>query len=483
MPFEAHGRIALDAMNETATAESDLLSALVAAIEDRSAKGIASATGRLISSGEITPGTRLPTVRAIAGVLGVSPARVDAAWRILASEGLLETAGRRGTFALGPRAPAGPLRWWSLPGSSNRFKTDLSTGEPDPALLPPLAPVVGRAGERVGATANYAGPALLPELEQLLRVRYRPEPEAIALASGGLDALDALLRVTVQFGDKVIIEEPGYPPALDLIEAHGGVPLPVGLDEEGVRSDALAAALELEPRVLMLQPVAQNPTGVTMSEARARELAGLVRGRRVLVIEDDHALGLTTRSAANLAVHAPDETVRVLSFSESYGPDLRLAAILGPARLLERVLARRVIGPRWVSRLLQMILVILLDDPETTRAVERAWETYADRRARLAAELSRLGVATGGIEGLNLWIPVGREREAVHALAAQSISVAPGAPFFIRSSHEPHIRVTSGLIAEGHAELAVAIAGAARLATPFRSPETTSLLQHSKGSE
>jgi DNA-binding transcriptional MocR family regulator len=471
VPLVAHGRIAPDAMEKSATAMSQLLSVLVAAIEDRSAKGIASATGRLISSGEIAPGTRLPTVRAIAAEFGVSPARVDAAWRILAGEGVLETAGRRGTFVLGPRAAAAPSRWWSLPGSSNRFKTDLSTGEPDPALLPPLAPVVGRAGERVGAPANYTGPALLPELEQLLRLRYPPEPESVALANGGLDALDSLLRVTLRFGDRVLVEEPGYPPAFDLIEAQGGVPVPVGLDEEGILPDALAAALELDPRVLILQPAAQNPTGVTMSESRARQLAEFVRDAGLLVIEDDHALGITSGSAASLAAHAPDQTARVLSFSESYGPDLRLAAILGPARILERVIARRILGPRWASRLLQTILVILLESADTTRAVERAWATYAQRRARLAAELGRLGVPTGGSEGLNLWIPVGREREAVHALAAQSISVAPGAPFFVRSSHEPHIRVTSGLIAEGHAELAVAIAGAARLANPFRSSE------------
>jgi DNA-binding transcriptional MocR family regulator len=101
--------------------------------------------------------------------------------------------------------------------------------------------------------------------------------------------------------------------------------------------------------------------------------------------------------------------------------------------------------------------------------VRHARSVYTERRKRLVTELDRLGITSTGADGINLWISVLREREAVHALAAQGISVAPGEPFFLRPNPPAFIRVTCGSVLDGYAELAVAIAGAARPAAPSRS--------------
>ena len=94
-----------------------LIPVLTEAIDDRSARGIARAVGRLISAGEIGPGTRLPTVRDLAAALGTSPARIDAAWRALAAKGVIDAQGRRGSFARGAQAGGvAPSRWWGLTG-------------------------------------------------------------------------------------------------------------------------------------------------------------------------------------------------------------------------------------------------------------------------------------------------------------------------------------------------------------------------------
>src|SRR4030081_2791599 len=151
-----------------------LTSVLADAIEDRSAHGIAAAVGRLIGAGDISPGTRLPTVRELAAVLGTSPARVDAAWRALAEKGVSETQGCRGSFARGGPHPVAPSRWWGLTGSANQFKLDLSTGAPDQSLLPHLDAAVSRSAERL-ALSSYQGPSVIPELEQTLRARWRAQ--------------------------------------------------------------------------------------------------------------------------------------------------------------------------------------------------------------------------------------------------------------------------------------------------------------------
>ena len=449
-----------------------LIPVLTDAIDDRSARGIARAVGRLISAGEIGPGTRLPTVRDLAAALGTSPARIDAAWRALAAKGVIDTQGRRGSFARG--APAGgvaPSRWWGLTGPANQFKLDLSTGAPDPALLPRLDAAFSRSAERLALT-GYQGPSVVPELEQILRARWRPhgEPERVTVVSGALDAIDRLLAVTVQFGVRVLVEEPGYPPVFDLVEAHGAEAVPVCLDDEGVSPAALQEALACKPRAFIVQPRAQNPTGIAMTASRARELARVLQSAgEITVLENDHSADLATGRAVTLARHLPERTVRIVSFSKSHGPDLRLAAVAGPASIIDALAARRALGPGWTSRLVQSLLVVMLSDPMTIAEVRHARSVYTARRKKLVSELDRLGIMTTGTDGINLWVSVVREREAVHALASQGISVAPGTAFFLDPHPPAFIRVTCGAVAEGYAELAVAIAGAARPAVPSRS--------------
>lgn len=439
-------------------------------IDDRSARGIAAAVGRLISSGEIKAGTRLPTVRELAASLGTSPARVDAAWRALADNGLVETQGRRGSFACTTPQLTAPVRWWGLAGAVNQFKLDLSTGAPDELLLPHLDAAVSRSAERL-SLSGYEGRPVMPELEQMLRVRWRTqgEPECLTVVNGALDAIEKLLAVTVHFGDRVLVEEPGYPPIFDLVDAVGAEPVPLWMDAGGITTEALREALAVRPTALILQPTAQNPTGVTMSATRIRELTKILAAARdITIIEDDHSADITGGRHVTFARHLPDRTVRVQSFSKSHGPDLRLAAVGGPRRILDPLIARRALGSGWSSRLVQKLLLIMLRDPLTVAEVRHARAVYAQRRNLLVAELDRLGITTTGTDGINLWVSVMREREAVHALASQGISVAPGAPFFLQPNPPSFIRVTCGRVVDGYAELAVAIAGAARPAAPSR---------------
>src|SRR3954470_12370683 len=85
-----------------------VLSDIVDAVEDRSARGIAAAIGRLVTSGSLATNTRLPTVRSLSQALGVSPTTVSEAWQTLAAVGAIEARGRLGTFVRHPIGPGGP---------------------------------------------------------------------------------------------------------------------------------------------------------------------------------------------------------------------------------------------------------------------------------------------------------------------------------------------------------------------------------------
>src|SRR3990170_3999869 len=142
--------------------------AVATEVQDASPHGIAAAIARLITSGELAPGDRLPTVRELAADLGVSPATVSHAWKALSSVGLIVSRGRSGSFVTASQRKWLPPRFQGLADQLQGTRLDLSTGTPDPDLLPALGPAFSRVSTRAGTT-SYLDPPVIPELEQLLR--------------------------------------------------------------------------------------------------------------------------------------------------------------------------------------------------------------------------------------------------------------------------------------------------------------------------
>ncbi|HRW39086.1 MAG: aminotransferase class I/II-fold pyridoxal phosphate-dependent enzyme [Acidimicrobiales bacterium] len=438
---------------------------LVAAIETPNAAGIAAAIGRLISAGDLPVGTRLPTVRELARALEVSPTTVSEAWRTLASVGAIEARGRNGTYVRQVPGPGTAQRYRRVTEGPGRFALDLSTGTPDPALLPDLGPVIARVS-RHDLTSSYLDRPVLPDLEDRLRDRWPFPPGSLTVVDGAMDAIDRVAREVVRLGDRVVVEHPTFPPVVDLLEQLGAEVVGVGLDDEGPVVAELEGALALDPSVVFLQPRAQNPTGIAISERRAKALAGLLAPGRAIIVEDDHAGDVASSPLVSLGRWLPERTVHVRSFSKSHGPDLRLAAVGGAADVIDAATTRRLLGPGWSSRILQAVLVALLDDPTAIAAIDAAREAYAARRARFATAMAAHDLSVGGCDGINQWVPVPDERAAVVTLAAQGVGVAPGQPFRVRPDAD-HLRITTGLVAGGAAALdalADQVADAARSA-------------------
>jgi DNA-binding transcriptional MocR family regulator len=432
------------------------------AIHDRSARGIAAAVGRMVSSERLPPGTRLPTVRVLARELGVSPTTVSEAWQALAAVGAIEARGRQGTFVRRPGAPGVPNRYRRMSPHHDHVELDLSTGTPDPDLLPDLRPIIARLS-RTSLTTSYLDQPVLPALGDRLRADWPFVPGDLTVVDGAMDAVDRIAREVVRLGDRVVVEQPTFPPLLDLLEQVGAEPIGVELDDQGMIPASLADALAGEPAAILVQPRAQNPTGITTSAGRARALARAIaeadrrRGASTptWVIEDDHSGDIATGPLVSLGRHLPDQTLLVRSFSKSHGPDLRLAAVGGAAQVVQAVANRRLLGAGWSSRILQAVLLGMLDDVDVVASIEHARREYARRRRLVSEVLTRRGVPVTGEDGINLWVSVADERATLVALAAQGIGVAPGAPFVVGTTagagdrpgeHPPHVRVTCGLL-------------------------------------
>ncbi len=420
-------------------------------INDRSARGIATAIGRMISSGDLAIGAQLPTVRQLSRKLGVSPTTVGEAWRSLAEVGAIETLGRNGSFVRQPTGPGGPRRYRQVAADSDHrghFALDLSTGTPDSTLLPDLRTALARVSSQT-LTSSYLDHPVLPQLEEALRHRWPFVPEELTVVDGAMDALDRIAQVVVRLGDRVVVEHPTFPPLLDLLEKIGADVIGVEVDAQGLTVEALTAALEQKPTALFLQPRAQNPTGVTMTAQRAQQIADAIvasgHSESITIIEDDHAGDIAVGELNSIGNYLPTRTVHIRSYSKSHGPDLRLAAVGGSGDVISAAANRRLLGPGWSSRILQAVLLELLDDQATLDSLSYARSEYSRRRQEVVQILNERNVFSTGTDGINLWVRVSDERSALMTLAAQGIGAAPGTPFLV-NTHPDSMRLTVGLL-------------------------------------
>jgi DNA-binding transcriptional MocR family regulator len=454
-----------------------MLDQIVDAVEYRTPEGIAAAISRLIRSGTLSAGDRLPTVRDVAAILGVSPATVSNAWQALSGVGLITSRGRAGSYVLQASTPWMPPHFGELAGSHVVARLDLSTGTPDPDLLPDLTAALTKLPTRAD-TASYLSAPVLPELDLQLRASWPYIVSALTIVDGALDAISRSLDTIVRYGDRVVVENPTFPPFLDLLDHLGVERLPVDLDAEGMKPDQLARALQLNPVAIILQPRAQNPTGISMTQSRMRELARVLRAHEHLgdpvVIEDDHSGEISSAPALSLGSWLPHRTLHVRSYAKSHGPDLRIAALGGPEALIDRIVARRMLGPGWTSRMLQTILYELLTASASVSTVHDARRMYQARQRLLSESLVRHGLVHVPSDGINTWIPVVDEKAAIVTLAASGIRVAAGSTFAagpppsaatataLSSTTGQFLRVTAGRVADDFDLVGGLLAAAAR---------------------
>lgn len=432
-------------------------------IEDRSSVGIAGATGRMITSGLLVAGDRLPTVRQLAAELRVSPATISHAWTALAEVGMIETRGRAGTFVCDQSVNTTPRRVRRLAGNYSATTLDLSRGTPDPLLLPALGPALSRVSTRAD-TDSYHDAPVVAELEVALAQSWPYLVQTITVVDGAMDAIARSLNLLVRYGDRVVVENPTFPPFIDLIQSLGAKALPVALDEHGIRPAAMAIALKSEPVAVLLQPRAHNPTGTSMNFERAAELAKLLRDSTAVVIEDDHSGEISTSPDVSLGSYLPDQVIHVRSFSKSHGPDLRIAALGGPSELVDRIVTQRMLGPGWTSRMLQTILHELLTNGDSMAEVNEARLQYHSRQENFGKALAMRGIELRHPDGLNAWLPVEDERSALVQLAAGGINVAAGSSFLLEpQGPNQFIRVTVAMLRKDIEQVADAFAAAATI--------------------
>lgn len=408
---------------------------------------IAGSIEAAVHEGRLRPGEALPTVRALAERLRVSPATVAGAYKLLSGRGLVSGLGRRGTRVTA-RPPSPAARSVApVPQGS----VDLATGNPDPALLPPL----DQALRSIDPAPRFYGTSpQMPALTAFAAAEFEADgiPAATTtVVAGGLDGIERILREHVRPGDRVGVEDPSYPGVLDLLSASGLVPTPFEIDDEGPVPESIEHALAGRARAVIVTPRAQNPTGAALTPQRAAELRRVLRRyAEVLLIEDDHAGPVAGAPAQTLCEAARGRWAVVRSVSKFLGPDLRVALVAGDGLTIARVEGRLALGMRWVSHILQQLVIALWSDPSSGRRLARAADIYSLRREALLASLASRGIPARGRSGLNVWIPVREEARVVQMLLERGWAVTAGERFRLQTP--PAIRVTTAALGPDDAE-------------------------------
>ena len=444
----------------------------VLAIGGETAAEIADSIRALIDRGELTPGAALPSVRALADLVGVNRNTVVAAYRLLAAAGAVETAGRAGT-RVAPRSDPAQEGF-----AADTVLRDIGTGNPDPALIPdPSHALSSLAGRPV----LYGEPTIDPDLEAWASqwiAKDLPERAELRLTitGGAVDALERLFADALTRDDAVGLEDPCFLSALRTVRIGGYRPVPIPVDDQGMTVAGLRAALDAGVRAIVCTPRAQNPTGVSLTAERAAQLRGVLEQHPyVLVIEDDHFSMLSREPYHSIIGPGHRRWALIRSVSKFLGPDMCLAVTASDPETAERLARRLSPGSTWVSHLLQRLVLALVSDDAVLAGVERAARHYRARNDRFAAELTRLGLPTAAGDGLSVWVRVPAPARAVaEQLMRRGWLARPGDEFVLADPAATHrLRLTVHDLSDTDlARLAADVAASARVIAPSSEAST-----------
>lgn len=448
-----------------------------------------------IQAGTLKPGDRLPTVRQLASALGVSVTTVTAAFRWLAEEGWTRGEIGRGTFVAerGERESTAAARTVPAPRTVRRWQggkapwrkrammssvgrlcstfpdaTDCSTGRPDPTLLP--LKILKRhwksAFDEVSQhDLQYATADPVPALAEILGTRLRSE--GVPVSDGEL-VVGASTQQFISLAPDVVsrlggakevvfaVEQPGYYSFFDTWDRAGIGMIGVETDEDGALPQSLEAALRGGANAVLLTPRAHNPTGASWTPERLRALGDVLsRYPDVVAIEDDHFGDIAENQAGSLLADArvEERVIYIRSFSKSIAPDLRLSVAAAKRRLKAVLQDAKSHADGWSSRLLQRVMVRVLQDEELAPWFARVRQTYRARRQRVAEVLIERGspgvVARPGVDGVNVWVhlPAGLDAtEVIERAAELGVLVAPGEVFYLSPGHSDVVRFNAGSV-------------------------------------
>jgi DNA-binding transcriptional MocR family regulator len=412
---------------------------------------LADALADLLGQEPPPAGTRLPSERQLAAKLGLSRGTVVAVYAELAERELVSRRQGSGTRVIGTGAADPPAvhRYPALTRlmSATPVQIDLSFGAPYLDEL--VADIAGGALAAVDAGAPVHGyaPLGLPDLRAAIAARAGAPPDEVLVTNGGQGALALLTAALVRPGDRVVVEAPTYPGAIELFSRAGATIVALGRDHAGPRPDELRRALSgMGAALVYLVPTCHNPTGSIMHEQRRRELLAVCTEHDVPLVEDETTADLVFEGAAPPPIGAldPRRVISIGSFSKVLWGGLRVGWIRAERRAilrLGRLKAANDLGQGVLDQLAVLTALPRLHEIAAARRAQ-ARERHAVLIGALAERLPdwSFGPCRGGY---SLWVrlPAGTGDELAAAALARGVGVAAGSASAPQDLFLDHVRM------------------------------------------
>lgn len=409
----------------------------------------------MIRDGELPQGTRLPTIRETARLLGLSPGTIAAIWKRLGEDGLIETNRRGGTIVLEARRQSPEVRflddWMSF---------DLAHGGPDPKLQPEFEEAM-LAGLKSRNLPSPPRETITAQLIDAVAPTWPFAPESWSTTGGGTEGIYLALEAVAN-GRPIAVEQPTSPRLVEAIHTLGLRAIAVQWDKDGPEIASLREALSQGPAAFIYQPRAHLPTGRSVTPDRMSQMVECFRQYLGVDILEDDGLGpLSTSSVGSLGSHFPERVLYVRTYCKAYGIDLKVCVVGGSRRLVQRVNLGRSHGTGITSRILQGALAHLLGSSASEKQIRAAQRRYTSRRTMLANAIREHGLEVDGDAGFLLWLPVPDEAAALVNLSSRGIAAGPGSHCCVVPARQGHLWLTTSRIPENRklvAELASIIA-------------------------
>ena len=460
---------------------------------------------REIAAGTLAAGTRLPSSRLLARDLGVSRITVTTAYAELEADGVIESRGGAGTFVLPPwplaahHAPPPVTDVWPawqeglgqrsnperdrmlsqvLRGPLGPDTINFSWGAGDPRLVPTtefrrvLTEVLDQDGAAALGPEHADGyPPLRQHLTGYLRLLgLDVVPDDVLITAGTQQVIAMVAATLVQPGDRVVVEAPTWPGALDAFQARGAEIVSVPVDADGMRVDLLEVILERErPCLIYTIPTFQNPTGAVMSAARRRALVTLAARYGIPILEDDHVREVRFGDPIPPPLAAFDRHGNVIhasSFTKSLIPALRLGYVVARGPLRDWLTSLKRTSDLFSSTLMQRALCRYLEQGAVQRHWKRVSRVYRHRHETMQAALAEhfpAGSTWSGVAGgIVVWVgvPPGVSVSRLYGEALQAgASFVAGEAFFAEPADQPFLRLNFAALDEDQIERGITILG------------------------
>ncbi|MGW9596642.1 aminotransferase-like domain-containing protein [Streptomyces chartreusis] len=393
-----------------------------------------------IAGGRLRPGDRLPPQRRFARERGIAASTAARVYQELIRRGLAVGEVGRGTFVRAADLPLQPalaepggaridleLNFPVLPEQPELLTQGLARLMRPDALTMALRPAaaVGNPLARQVAAAH------------LSRADWTPDPQRVLFAGNGKQAIAAAIAALVPAGERLGVEPLTYPLVKGVAARLGVTLVPLAVDDDGVRPDALAAGPPL--RAIYLQPALHNPLGITMHPQRRTELAEVLRQQDIYVIEDA-IYGFLRSDLPPLAALAPEHIIVIDSLSKRLAPGLTLGFLVTPTHLTHNI-ASSLRSGAWMASGFALAAAVQWMTDGTAAMIEKAKQRDAITRQKIAAKQLAGQVVRADVHAYHCWWELPepwRAETFVAAAARQGIAVTPAAAFTIGPGHAPN---------------------------------------------